>query len=273
MLKNKIKKYPIISFFILTFLISWIFWILQIFLNKELAILRIAGTFAPFICSIIVTLILEGNRGVKRLLKPILNYKFNIVWYLFCLFSTAFLSFTAIGISFSLGFSDFTFNELSKIYLVIPVFLFVLFFSVLGEETGWRGFALKKMLEKMNPIYSSIIIGVIWGFWHLPLFFIEGNFHQLIPFWLFLVQEIALSIVITFIYIKTKKSLLSTHLFHAASNTTLGVLPILPMDTNNNLLPLYIIVILLIILAISIILSKGLKVEKENIFSNNNTFF
>ena len=117
------------------------------------------------------------------------------------------------------------------------------------------------MQEKINPIYSSIIIGIIWGIWHLPLFFIEGNFHQLIPFYLFLIQEIALSIVLTLIYNKTNKSLLSVHLFHAASNTTLGVLPILPMDTNNNLLPLYIIVILLSILAFSIILSKKLIIK------------
>lgn len=264
MLKKIFKKFPIISFFILTFIFSWFFWSFQIFYKKEIPILRIIGTFSPIICAILVTQINEGKKGIKKLLKPILNYKFNIVWYIFCLFSTALLSFTAIGISFSLGFTDFSFNELSKIYLIIPVFLFVLFFSVLGEETGWRGFALNKMQKKITPLLSSIIIGIIWGLWHLPLFFIEGNFHQLIPIWLFLIQEIALSIVITLIYNKTNKSLLSVHLFHAASNTTLGILPILPMNTNNILIPLYVIVILLSILAISIILSKSLTINKTS---------
>jgi len=255
---NKINKKPITYFFILTFVISWLFWTPQIFIKKEFFILRVLGTYGPFLAAIIISQIMGGTKQIKTLLRPLLDFKLNIVWYIFCLFSTALIGFTAIGISFSLGSNQFEFNELEKVYLVIPIFFYVLIFSVLGEETGWRGFALEHMQKIISPLLSSIIIGLLWGVWHLPLFFIEGNFHQTLPIWLFLLQDICLSIVITWLYNSTNKSLFSVHIFHAASNTTLGVLPILPIATNGDMLPLYSIIILLVIFSFCIILSKRL---------------
>jgi membrane protease YdiL (CAAX protease family) len=261
-ISKKIKQYPISSFFILTYFITWSFWAPQLFIKKEVFALRVLGTFGPMISAIYISNIIGGRDNIKNLLKPLLFWKFNIVWYIFCLFSTAFICFTAIGISFSLGTNHFEFNELSKVYLVIPIFMYVLIFSVLGEEIGWRGFALKHLQTKTSALSASIIIGIIWGFWHLPLFFIAGNFHQTIPISLFILQEICLSIVLTWIYNNTNKSLISVHIFHAASNTTLGVLPILPIDTQKDLHPLYITIILLLIFAICIILSKTLSDKK-----------
>ncbi len=263
-MNKKTINFPVIIFFCSTYLISWLLWVPQIILKKEIFLLRIGGTFSPLISAIIISNIIGGKKSVKALLKPLLIWKFNIVWYLFCLFSTVVLCFSAIGIAFSLKVTQLTFNELSKIYLVIPIFFYVLFTSVIGEETGWRGFALPLLQKQFGATISSIIIGLIWGFWHLPLFFIEGNFHQTLPFWIFLIQEIALSIVITWIYNNTKKSLLSVHIFHTASNITLGLLPILPMDTNGDMRPLYITVILLVILAICIVLSKSINGSTEN---------
>lgn len=259
LITKTIKNKPILYFFFFTFIFSWGCWIPLIFIKKEITIIRMIGTFSPIIFAIIITKVIEGNYGIKQLLKPFLIWKFNIVWYIFCIFSTALICFTAIGVSVSFKITDFYFNDLSKIYILIPIFLYVLLTSVIGEETGWRGFAQKRLQIYVSPITASIIIGIIWGFWHLPLFFIPNNFHHFIPFWLFLIQEVALSIVIAWIYNNTKKSLLSVHIFHTASNITLGVLPILPMDTKGNLVPLYITVILLVLFSICLILSKSIK--------------
>ena len=76
-------------------------------------------------------------------------------------------------------------------------------------------------------------MGVAWGLWHLPLFFIPGNFHAEIPVTAFLLQDLALSVVMAWLYNCSGRSWLIVHLFHAASNTALGVLPVLPMDTGG----------------------------------------
>ena len=91
----------------------------------------------------------------------------------------------------------------------------------------------------------SLIIGVIWGAWHLPLFWLPGNFHQTIPLSLFLLQSVALAVIYTWLHNNTKGSLLIALLFHTASNVTLGVLPVLPMDTGGDLVPLWLTVGLL----------------------------
>jgi membrane protease YdiL (CAAX protease family) len=251
-------KKPITTFFILTFCFSWLFWIPMIFIGKEVFLLRVLGTYGPTTIALFITGIREKKKGVVELLESFRRWKVGIFWYLFSLFSTAVLTILSISIYLSLERNNLVFNELSKIYLVVPVFLFVLIFSVLGEEIGWRGFALPKLQEKIGPLRASLLIGVVWGFWHLPLFFIEGNFHQDIPLWLFILQDVALSIVMCWMYNHTKGSLLIIHLFHAASNTTLGVLPILPMDTGGDLLPLYILCGFLVILALFIVLTGNL---------------
>ena len=254
-------------FFILTFFISWVLWIPMIFVGAENFFLRVGGTYGPLIAALLVTGKREKRSGVKTLLMPLLHWRVPIFWYLFTLFSTAIFTLLSIWIYQKSQHTSLVFNDIREIYLVIPVALYILVFSVLGEETGWRGYALPRLQHKYGALVASIIIGLIWGVWHLPLFFIDGNFHKLIPFWLFLVQEVSLSIVLTWIFNRTGGSLLLIHLFHTASNTTIGVLPILPSDTHDDTLPLFILCALLVLFSIIIVMSGGLSkttIEVEN---------
>lgn len=245
-------------FFFMTFTITWLCWLPMMILNEDIVILRIAGTFSPLISSIAIVLSTERKDGLIRLLRPNLQWRFPLRYYLFALFSTAAFSLVSIGIYTLLDREPLVFNDIKKIYLIIVVFMYVLFTSVLGEETGWRGFALPILQNRFGPLKASVILGLIWGMWHLPLFLIQGNFHSHIPFLLFLVQEIALSIVITWLYNSTAGSLLIVHIFHSASNTTVGVLPILPYPPRNDLLPLYLICSLLILFSLFLILTNRL---------------
>jgi hypothetical protein len=125
---------------------------------------------------------------------------------------------------------------------------------VLGEEIGWRGYALPRLQARYGSLLASLIIGFTWGAWHLPLFWLPGNFHQTIPPTLFLLQSVALAIIYTWLYNQTKGSLLIAHLFHAASNVTLGVLPVLPTDTGGDLTPLWLTVGLLSVFTIVVVI-------------------
>lgn len=83
---------------------------------------------------------------------------------------------------------------------------------------------MPKLQNKLNPIYSSILLGIFWSCWHLPLFFIRGTGHYGFPFILFVIQDIFLSIIFTWVYNRTHGSLIFPILLHASVNVTNSLL-------------------------------------------------
>ena len=217
------------------------------------------GAFGPTVAALILTAIIGGRSGLKHLLRRLLIWRVHIFWVLFSFLSTAAGVLAAIGLHVWLGGAVPEFNDPAQLYLVIPVFLYVLFTSVVGEEIGWRGYALPRLQERYGALAASLILGFVWGAWHLPLFWMAGNFHQQIPISLFLLQTAGFSILYTWMYNNTRGSLLMAHLFHAASNTTIGVLPVLPMDTGGSLRPLWLVVGILWTVAIVVVVVFGPK--------------
>jgi membrane protease YdiL (CAAX protease family) len=89
-----------------------------------------------------------------------------------------------------------------------------------GEELAWRGFALPRLQGKYNALTSSIILGVIWGLFHLPLFFtVTGSSQADMSFVPFLVSTSILSVLFTWLFNNTRGSVLMAYLLHAATNT------------------------------------------------------
>jgi membrane protease YdiL (CAAX protease family) len=93
------------------------------------------------------------------------------------------------------------------------------FVLVAGEETGWRGFALPRLLPRFGAWRASVILGVVWAFWHLPLFFTRGMPQFGTPFPAFVAYTVALSVVLTYLARKTRGSVVIATLFHGAVNT------------------------------------------------------
>jgi membrane protease YdiL (CAAX protease family) len=93
-----------------------------------------------------------------------------------------------------------------------------------GEEIGWRGYALPRLGERIGFAWASLLLGLIWGLWHVPLFFVRGGnqFGQSIP--LFVLGTVSLSVAITWLYTHTGGSLLLTMLMHSAINQTTEVI-------------------------------------------------
>lgn len=245
----------LVSFFALTYLISWVLWILSEVLDSPF--LLVLGRYGPLAATLIVVPIHHGWSGLKGLFKRFRVWKVALIWYGFCFLATALIAMTAIRVNQCLTGITPIYNDPGQWYLVFPVFTYVMLFSVLGEETGWRGFALPKLQSKCSALTSGVIIGGVWGVWHLPLFFMEGDFHGSIPFGLFIVQDIALSILMTWLYNNTKGSLLIAHLFHTASNVTIGLLPVLPLDTNGDMGTLYLTVAILIVFTSAVVAING----------------
>jgi uncharacterized protein len=103
--------------------------------------------------------------------------------------------------------------------LLLPIFLLILTLTDgLGEELAWRGFALPRLLSRYNALAASLILGVIWSLWHLLLIWTQGNgmFHQ--PVWLLLLDVTAKSVLLTWVFLHTRGSVLMALLFHGATN-------------------------------------------------------
>lgn len=226
-------------FVMLTFAISWGAWLPLAALGIENRPIFLIGAFGPTLAALLIS---ASTSSLSDLLRPMLKWRVGIGSYVFAFGATAVVCFAALLLDRALGGTN------TSLFLEMPwyapplIFTYVLVFSVMGEEIGWRGFLLPRLLSVTTPNISSLGVGLIWAVWHLPLFFMAENFHNAIPIPLFMAQVVGFSFLYTWLWLGTKGSLLLAHLFHAASNTTLGIFAILPTSTTQTPRALYIAV-------------------------------
>lgn len=238
-------------FFVGAFLFSWVFWIPVNrlgWLPQGLSLL--IGTWGPTLAAVILTVARSGRRGLADLLRGLLSWRHHPLLYLFVLGSTAAVVTVAVLVHRGLGGVAVGTNDPAQWYLVFPAFFQILFLGVLGEEPGWRGYALPRLQPVLGALPAALVLGTIWGVWHLPLWWMDGNFHRQIPFLLFVVQDICLAVIMARLWNRAGGSLLLIVLFHAASNLTIGVAPVLPEQTGGSLRPLLIAVGILAVIAV-----------------------
>jgi uncharacterized protein len=110
--------------------------------------------------------------------------------------------------------------------LLWPLTVFLSFMSgPWSEEFGWRGFALDPLLERLGTMWGSVVLGVVWAVWHLPLYFMADTWHAEMGFkpagfWTFGVLSVGLSLLMSSVYLSTGRSILSGMLLHFTSNFT-----------------------------------------------------
>ena len=255
-----IKKHTFIVYLLLAFFISWLGWIVLILTDTAPGFFnpwKLLAAFGPSLAGAAVVAITSGKSGLRKIWQQLTRVRVRWVWYLVSLALPPALMLAALGIHTLLGGTGLVFNDPAEIYRVIPVFLLVFFFSVLGEEIGWRGLALPWLQARCSALVSSLILGMIWALWHLPLFWLPGDFHQQLPLTWFLLQTVAITVLYTWVYNATRGSLFMILLLHTASNTAFGVLPMLPEMTGGSLRPAWILAILLAFSAGLVILLNG----------------
>ncbi len=198
-----LKRHAFIVFVMLTFLISWFPWY-----TKGTGFL----VFGPSIAGVVIIAITMGKTGMQDLGQRFLRWRVGFLWWAVALLFTGLILLFSIAINVILGGKLPSFAFFRQEWYLAPVFfLLTIIGGPLGEEFGWRGFALPNLQHKWNPTIASIIIGTVWGLWHLPLFFQPGSLHHQIGIaWLpvYVIGEIALASIMTWVYNKTGGSLL-----------------------------------------------------------------
>ncbi|MFW9946266.1 MAG: CPBP family intramembrane glutamic endopeptidase [Candidatus Odinarchaeota archaeon] len=224
----------LILFFVITYSFSWLFWLPSLLYSVLFStqvvlyeIFKIIGTFGPFIAAFILTLVNEGKEGLKYLWKRgwhCKNQQFLVISIF--LIPSIYLTSLVLVIFFE--------GMIPKTFLYWPnpieiITQFALFFFLGGpfqEEFGWRGYALDRLQLRFNALTSSIILGMIWGIWHLPGFFIIGTNQENQLFFPFLFSTIILSVLFTWIYNNSNRSILATMIFHATINGSNYIFPL-----------------------------------------------
>lgn len=235
------QKHTLFYFFLLAYLISWILWTPLLYGIFKLgwtnwegntwtnykAILGMLGALGPALSAIITTSIIDGKRGLKALMKRVFQWRVNILWWAVALYFWWFVCSIIASLngfaslkSISLGFAISLIN-LPALILVLQIP--TLLIGMVGEELGWRGFALPQLLKKYNPIISSIILACLWMLWHTPLAF-SSTWRDNLPLAQFLIRYILLifplTLIFTYFFQKVKGSVLLLMVFHASVNLT-----------------------------------------------------
>jgi hypothetical protein len=137
---------------------------------------------------------------------------------------------------------------------ILPLFILIFLTTAVPEEFGWRGYLLYRLQLRWNALVSSLIVGVIWGLWQLPLHFVAGTTQQAIPIWEFVAQTIVLAVVYTWLYNNTGGSILVAMLFHAATSFTAAVIPLWTLEIGR-----WIHLTILLVVAGAVVLIWGSK--------------
>lgn len=231
-MKTLIKSYPILTYVILAYAISWVIQLPELiamrgnyhFTERYLLLLNISS-FGPSLAAIIVTVVTEGLAGVKTLLKRLLQWRVSWLVYLVTFFVfplVFFLGYQVLGIQAADGE-----NLLVFLTLVVAVPINALVGSIilgigpLGEELGWRGFLLPHLLKRYGDFTSSVVLGLVWAFWHLPVFLFP-EWRGGIPIYLSLVLyplgTISIAYMMTKLHYWGNGSVLIAILFHGVIN-------------------------------------------------------
>ena len=225
----------LLVFLSLTYIVSWTLFIAAASLSGGTGLdanpIFLLGVFAPSLVALGLTARAAGREGVLALLGRITEVPDHARWYVF-----AVTYFAAIKLAAAVAHRLFAgawpaFGE-------TPVYVMAMAIVIstpvqAGEEIGWRGYALPRLAAHLGLPAASVVLGVVWACWHLPLFFMRGadTFGQSFP--MYLLSVTALSVAMAWLYWRTNASLFMVMLMHAAVNNTKDAVPSAVVGATN----------------------------------------
>jgi membrane protease YdiL (CAAX protease family) len=261
-----VKKYPAICQGVLALLIGGgiIAPMVAGLIPSDSGVILVAA-YSASLAGVILTAIVSGKAGLRAMFARLLIWRVGIGYWAFSLiaFALMFLGGTVLAALFSGSTLHVNLNQ--PLYMIVPMIILQFFFdSGLGEELGWRGFLLPRLQARHSALVSSLILGIAWGAWHLPLFLLEGmsptyemgQAWGVVPALLGYTVLVVMpySILFTWLYNNTKGSLLLAFVFHA-SQAWMGLF----MDPDNLIGPFLGFSAIVFVTSIVVVLITGPK--------------
>jgi uncharacterized protein len=231
---------PAWFYFGLAFGIAWILWlfpalashsVLSLGNTAQLACLFV-GSFGPFVGAFAAVYRDGGWLAVREFAGRSLRYRMSFIYFAAAMLLVP----VAAGLSMAWlaghGGPPFAFKVTLNHFPLLYAELFLIGGSV-NEEFGWA-YAIDRLRQRHHLLRAAAVLGVIWGCWHIPLFFIIGLTQSFMPFWAFLIFTIALRIVIVWGYASNRESILIALLFHTASNFSFNLFAIVDRSPQHD---------------------------------------
>jgi uncharacterized protein len=230
-----IKRRPLLAFFVLSYAFFWLIMtlvILAIGLSgvKQEDIpswipdsIGIVGAWMPSLAATIVTLKLEGGAGVRRLFGKPLQFRQPGGVYLATVIPVVLIF---AGADLYLLFGGKRSGDVNMLPGALLLFYIIQFLSgPTGEEPGWSGFALPRLLTRHSPLRAGLLLGIMWALWHIPLWPLRGGLglDMLIYCVFFTIGAICLRVYMTWLYCRTNGSLVPMTVCHYAVNLAIGL--------------------------------------------------
>jgi uncharacterized protein len=236
-----LRRYPLISFFALAYLISWVAWapyVLsrdglglvsfeypRVFGDSQLVGILPGGYLGPLTAAFMVTAVVEGRSGLRRWRGRLLRWRIGIRWYLFAVIGIPMVMLAAtLAVPGAVG--GVRLPGAGPFIAFLPVLVLQVLTTGVAEEPGWRDFALPRVQERYGPMGGSLLLGVLWAGWHLPLFLTtwSGRHTEQSILAVYLGVALSLSVVIAWVFNRTRESLPAAMLVHASNNTVMSTL-------------------------------------------------
>jgi membrane protease YdiL (CAAX protease family) len=235
MVSTWVEQNQLLTFAVISYVLSWLIALPMIlsYYNAIAAdipfVLHYFVPFGPLLSAFLVTRIANGPDGLRDLIKRMTKWRVKPVWIAIAVLSVWGLYLLSGIFSMILG-QPWPGLELFGSIAYVPYLPFLgawLFWIItfgIGEECGWRGYLLHNLQDVYSPLKSSLIVGIIWAGWHLPMFLYHGNFISMGPmgmiFWI--VGLLFGSILLMWVYNNTGNSILMTAIWHGTFNLFTG---------------------------------------------------
>jgi membrane protease YdiL (CAAX protease family) len=265
-------------FLIFTFIFAWGLWLPSILtglgmdlgINAETytAITVPIGAFAPLLVALALVIKQKGWKGGWHFFRQAFDLKvkpfYLIAAFVIPIIIHAVSHYLALLMGFPVASTLFPASlGIPSVITAIPYFFLMLLIGGGQEEFGWRGYAQEPLQKRLGLIPASLLIGAVWGVWHLPLWVMPGDGHSTYPFIAFLLMTTSISILYGWLYKASKQKLITVMVFHAMSNTAAPLLPFLIMKegTPETAYWLYAAINVLAAVIMGIVILKS---EKKN---------
>ncbi len=217
-----VRRHPVAAFFVLAIALTW-----------SLVPIGSFAAFGPAIAALVTTAMTDGRAGLRAWGRRTVHWQVGYRWYVVALGLPLSVVSSAAALNFAFGAPVSAVHSIGTWYALLAMFLLRLLVPLmapLGEEPGWRGFALVRLQENRSPLGATLILAPIVALWHVPLIFLASE--NLAP--ILLLGTIAVTFFYTWLFNRTGGSVFMTIVAHAAEGTiTLGAFGFVGADETR----------------------------------------
>jgi membrane protease YdiL (CAAX protease family) len=235
--RGLIERHTLVAFFVFANGFSWLAWLPFVLSRNGVGLLdlrfpQILGTdqilgvlpgayLGPVTAAFIVTAVADGRAGLRHWAARLVRWRVSWRWYVGILVTVP-VTVTVATLALPAAWQQFKAPTLVILAAYVPMLVVQFFTTAVAEEPGWRDFALPRLQRRFGAVAGTVVLGLLWGMWHLPLFLTTWGGYPDVPWWQpveFVLACVPISLVMTWVFNRTGESLPMVMLLHASINS------------------------------------------------------